>query len=137
MFLHLINEILVMSYCICFNWCRIYTDPLKFYDMHQCTHFVILKYDLNLNSIIWISRCFTVRSEVTCNHPWKKVHRGCYMFNRHLSTWYDAQLVCQRNGGYLASMSSKAEAVRSILLIRYNQIFIVWVYSVWKLDKLF
>lgn len=58
-----------------------------------------------------------VRSEVTCNHPWKKVHRGCYMFNRHLSTWYDAQLVCQRNGGYLASMSSKAEAVRVLLNI--------------------
>lgn len=39
------------------------------------------------------------------------------MFNRHLSTWYDAQLVCQRNGGYLASMSSKAEAVRVLLNI--------------------
>lgn len=68
-----------------------------------------------MNSIIWISRCFTVNSKVTCTPPWKKVHRGCYMFNRHLSTWYDAQQVCQRNGGYLASMSSRAEAVRSIL----------------------
>lgn len=39
------------------------------------------------------------------------------MFNRHLSTWYDAQQVCQRNGGYLASMSSRAEAVRVLINI--------------------
>lgn len=58
-----------------------------------------------------------VNSKVTCTPPWKKVHRGCYMFNRHLSTWYDAQQVCQRNGGYLASMSSRAEAVRVLINI--------------------
>ncbi|XP_052686814.1 C-type mannose receptor 2-like [Crassostrea angulata] len=39
------------------------------------------------------------------------------MFNKNLSTWYDAQQVCQRNGGYLASMSSKAETVRVLLNI--------------------
>nr|XP_034312248.1 C-type lectin 1-like isoform X3 [Crassostrea gigas]XP_034312249.1 C-type lectin 1-like isoform X3 [Crassostrea gigas]XP_034312250.1 C-type lectin 1-like isoform X3 [Crassostrea gigas]XP_034312251.1 C-type lectin 1-like isoform X3 [Crassostrea gigas] len=68
-----------------------------------------------------------VNSVITCTMPWKKVHRGCYMFNTHLSTWYDAQQICQRNGGYLASMSSRAEAVRVLLNIRTSSMKHWWL----------
>ncbi|XP_061182218.1 adhesion G protein-coupled receptor L1-like [Saccostrea echinata] len=58
-----------------------------------------------------------VQSELTCTPPWKKVHRGCYLFKKDLVTWYEARQTCQDEGGYLASMSSRAETVRVLLNI--------------------
>ena len=37
------------------------------------------------------------------------------MFNKKVATWEEARQVCQDEGGYLASMSSKLEAVREVL----------------------
>lgn len=58
-----------------------------------------------------------VQSTLTCSPPWTRVHRGCYLFKKDLVTWYEARQTCQKEGGYLASMSSKAETVRVLLNI--------------------
>nr|XP_022315237.1 adhesion G protein-coupled receptor L3-like [Crassostrea virginica] len=70
-----------------------------------------------LFGVLMITTISLVHSEVTCTLPWKSVHRGCYMFNKKVATWEEARQVCQDEGGYLASMSSKLEAVKVLLNI--------------------
>ena len=52
------------------------------------------------------------------------------MFNKKVATWEEARQVCQKEGGYLASMSSKLEAVREVLYFFFFCLLIFSIYVI-------
>merc|ERR1719367_65380 len=46
--------------------------------------------------------------EFTCEAPWEEYDDHCYYYSTYKTNWNDAEEYCQRKGGHLASVNTKA-----------------------------